>query len=93
MEELTNSQLRSLRLKAAKSKGTHTKYEWNNLVERCKNQCVRCGELSRILTKDHIIPIYQGGSDAISNLQPLCRGCNSAKGPENIDWLAERGLR
>ena len=28
---------------------------------------------------DHIVPIEQGGTHAVANLQPLCRSCHSAK--------------
>jgi 5-methylcytosine-specific restriction endonuclease McrA len=30
-------------------------------------------------TRDHIVPLEQGGSNDHSNLQPACRECNSAK--------------
>jgi 5-methylcytosine-specific restriction endonuclease McrA len=42
------------------------------------------------LERDHIVPIYQGGSDAITNIQPLCKRCNCAKGPETTDWAQRR---
>lgn len=40
--------------------------------------CVQCGSTAN-LTADHIIPRARGGSDHESNLQVLCRPCNSAK--------------
>lgn len=75
---------RSQRLAAARAIATHTKAEWLALVDACGNACVRCGAAG--VVKDHIIPIYQGGSDGIDNLQPLCKSCNSSKGPENKDF-------
>jgi 5-methylcytosine-specific restriction endonuclease McrA len=85
-----NQRLRSLRIKAAKLRGKHSKNEWNELVDEFEHCCVRCLEFSEKLEKDHIIPIYQGGSDGIENLQPLCKKCNTAKGPENINWVSKR---
>lgn len=41
--------------------------------------CARCGATDD-LTIDHIIPIIKGGSDEVTNLQVLCRKCNSSKG-------------
>jgi len=81
-----NLELRTERLKKARVKGTHTKKEWLSLVKKY-NYCVRCKAKNVLLTKDHIIPIYQGGSDSIDNLQPLCRKCNSQKGPDTTNWL------
>jgi 5-methylcytosine-specific restriction endonuclease McrA len=76
---------RAERLSEARAKGTHTDSEWQEVVAFFQGHCVRCGVKAEVV-KDHIIPIYQGGSDAITNLQPLCRRCNSSKGPESTDY-------
>lgn len=80
-----HQRIRQERLRAAREKGTHTKEEWRELYLASGPSCLRCGFEGHVC-KDHIIPIYQGGSDSIRNLQPMCRECNSAKGPENIDY-------
>ncbi len=87
-----NSRIRAIRLQAARSKGQHTEAEWTSLVERLDSRCAMCGDYgaSVKLQKDHVVPIYQGGSDGIDNLQPLCEGCNAAKGPESTNWAAYR---
>jgi len=78
--------LRSQRLADARRKGTHTPAQWDALQAFCRHQCVRCGVSDCELVKDHILPIYRGGSDSIDNIQPLCRKCNASKGPESTDY-------
>ncbi len=90
--EDANKLKRSERLANARQKGTHTPVEWQYILDICDNKCVRCNATEGIV-KDHIIPIYQGGSDGIENLQPLCRSCNASKGPDTSDlrpanWLS-----
>ena len=48
--------------------------------------CVRCGSDSD-LTIDHITPRSRGGSDEESNLQTMCRSCNSAKGARPLEEM------
>lgn len=82
---------RSERMAIARQKGTHTKNEWENM-RMFFGACLKCGAENDIV-KDHIIPIYQEGSDGISNIQPLCRSCNASKGSESIDYRNEFCLR
>ncbi|MBE6876714.1 MAG: HNH endonuclease [Ruminococcus sp.] len=44
-------------------------------------KCVACGKWfpKSEITVDHIIPKRKGGLDVISNLQAMCRSCNSSK--------------
>lgn len=42
-----------------------------------------------MLTKDHIKPKAKGGTDELSNFQPMCARCNAAKGD---NWLSPEQL-
>jgi hypothetical protein len=61
--------------------GNHTKQQWEYLKLAFDNKCQICGkkEPEIVLTKDHIIAVRLGGTNDISNIQPLCRSCNSKK--------------
>jgi hypothetical protein len=76
---------RAERLANARRLARHSAEEWQALLWICGGVCVKCGADDDIV-KDHILPIYRGGSDGIENIQPFCRSCNAAKGPENVDY-------
>lgn len=54
--------------------------------EHCGQWCGRPGREKAYIPEhmkmevDHRIPKYRGGTDDLSNLQPLCRTCNRSKG-------------
>lgn len=52
-------------------------------------RCLECGASTedRMLEIDHIVPVSQGGSDEMSNLQTLCILCNRAK--SNRAWESQ----
>lgn len=87
---IKNKGLRQMRRRLARECGRHTDEEWLALCSEFGFRCVRCGCLPVSLERDHIIPIYQRGTEFISNIQPLWKTCNTAKGPEDTDWVAYR---
>jgi len=68
--------------------GSHTAEQWQLLCESFGNVCLCCKE-EKPLTVDHVVPISKGGTNDIWNLQPLCRGCNSSRGTQIIDYRQE----
>ena len=69
--------------------GLHSRGEWETLKAQYNWTCPSChrSEPEIQLTKDHIISVFNGGSDNIENIQPLCKSCNSSKRSKNIRYL------
>jgi 5-methylcytosine-specific restriction endonuclease McrA len=62
--------------------------EWEALKAACHHTCLCCGrqEPEVKLTVDHVIPVSKGGDNTITNVQPLCKSCNSAKHTADHDY-------
>jgi len=77
-------------LRRSAARGSHTRKQWLEKLKQFVScpQCLRSwdsitprpdGRYKYVWTKDHIVPLNQGGSDSIENIQPLCYQCNFGK--------------
>lgn len=89
----TTDRRRKRYLLEAQVPGFHTYEQWKALCIQFDYRCVKCGEKFPFeeLTRDHIIPItLPGCTDYISNIQPMCRPCNSGKGNKStVDYRGQ----
>jgi 5-methylcytosine-specific restriction endonuclease McrA len=78
----------SRRARKLQATGSHTDEEWQALKSFFSFTSLCCGnqEPEICLTRDHVIPLTQGGTDSIDNIQPLCARCNSKKNSKHIDY-------
>jgi len=76
------------------AEGSHTREEWDEVKAAFNNTCPAClkGAPQITLTEDHIVPLSKGGSDDISNIQPLCRSCNTRKYNRSVIFIGEHSL-
>lgn len=67
--------------------GHWTAEEWQALKTEFEYHCLFCWrtEPEIALTIDHIVPVSNGGSNDITNLQPMCKPCNSRKHRQTLD--------
>ncbi len=79
---------RNRRARMKDAEGKITPEEWQSLKEFYDFTCLRCQkkEPEIKLTFDHVLPISSGGTNMISNAQPLCGPCNSWKRTKHIDY-------
>ena len=68
--------------------GSFTQRQWENLKSHHNFTCLACGkkEPDIKLTVDHVVPLCFKGLNDISNIQPLCLACNSAKRRQKTDF-------
>jgi 5-methylcytosine-specific restriction endonuclease McrA len=81
--EKVKSKVKARRLRMFRNHGTGcSPKEWVAIVKAYGNRCAgfECApHKADKLTRDHVIPISQGGPDMAHNIQPLCQPCNSRK--------------
>ncbi len=75
----------SSKAKRKNAVGGFTVQEWFDLCNKYDNKCLCCGTTENI-SVDHVVPISQGGTNYIDNIQPLCLHCNKVKNAKTIDY-------
>lgn len=72
----------------------YTHQQWKETVIFFGGECAYCGRTMKKgerLTRDHLIPVADGGSTCQSNVVPACSRCNSSKGKtEWREWFMEQ---
>lgn len=53
---------------------------WQLLLKAYDSRCAYCGEQTKYLYPDHVIPLSRGGNHTITNIVPSCPDCNHFKG-------------
>lgn len=88
---VNRKKVKAYRARRLGATGSHTHEEFLGLILRFDNYCPACGSKFATVdfTEDHIVPLSCGGSDNISNIQPLCHSCNSRKRNRTKDYRAE----
>jgi hypothetical protein len=75
-------QLIDLNISPKKTPRTYLPYDkWSAVVSQYKNACAACGVApdENGFQQDHKVPRARGGTDVITNWQPLCDSCNNTK--------------
>lgn len=65
----------------------HTLEQWLAKLASYDARCAYCGSIGK-MTRDHVVPLSLGGSNAIENIVPACQWCNGSKWNRLLEeWL------
>jgi len=91
--DLVKASRHARRVREVAAEGTFTAGEWRTLCDSYGRACLCCGKVEPEikLSPDHVVPLSRGGSNDISNIQPLCLSCNNLKRANTIDFRPQGG--
>lgn len=86
------------RIRAIAQVGSWTLEQWATLKDAFGNRCLACGlselglkRLGRLISPDHVRPLAKGGTNDLSNIQPLCHGKGGCNNRKHTRWVDYRG--
>jgi 5-methylcytosine-specific restriction endonuclease McrA len=78
---------RRARLRDGRSVGVSSE-NFREMCEASGWRCWYCLVFSKVLQREHIVPISRGGQDELFNVVPACASCNARKGSKLLsEWL------
>jgi 5-methylcytosine-specific restriction endonuclease McrA len=92
VRQAKTNNLRKRRAARHTSPGSFTAEEFEALCDAYGNKCLACGDTEALLEADHIVPLTRGGTDEISNIQPLCGSCTRKKFMTIIDYRSDANI-
>lgn len=64
---------------------------WEATLGHFKNKCAYCGDATKDLQQDHVIPLSKGGYYTKQNIIPACQHCNISKHNRDLtDWYPKQ---
>ena len=73
--------------------GEHSEAQWGLKLLEFDKKCAYCGAEGD-MQRDHLVPLVDGGTNAIGNIVPACPSCNTAKGGKSgkdlLTWITGR---
>lgn len=84
--EVVSANAAKRRARVKNAGGQFTASEFAAVCDKYGGNCIGPGPHSGKLTADHVVPLALGGSNDISNIQPLCKHCNCSKQDKTIDY-------
>lgn len=76
-------------IRRERQKINHLRYAIREqLVGHYGYQCACCRKYGKV-TIDHVVPLAQGGTSDLNNLQLLCNRCNHRKNDKTVDYRSD----